>query len=241
MITKAQVKHIQSLDDKKRRQEFQEFIVEGEKMVEELFSSQFVVKHLYALDTWLLENELRIPKNVPFDEIKQFELEKISGLKTPNKVLAIVAIPMSIPNPFSIALALDGIKDPGNLGSIIRIADWFGIQTIFCSLDCVDLFNAKVVQATMGSIFRVKVLYSNLETLLKNNPTIQSIGTCLEGSPLSEFAKIKSGIILIGSESHGISAELLSLCNSKCTIEKKGKAESLNAAVATGIVCHALL
>ena len=170
--------------------------------------------------------------------VEDFELEKISQLTTPNKVLAIVR---QIDNgkpvvKGKITLALDNIQDPGNLGTILRTADWFGLEQIVCSNDSADVYNPKVVQATMGSITRVKVFYVDLVQWLAEQKDTRIYAAVLEGQDISTVKKITDGIILIGNESKGISETALKLANVKLTISKKGKAESLNAAVAAGIV-----
>ena len=133
-------------------------------------------------------------------------------------------------------MALDTIQDPGNLGTIIRIADWFGIDQIVCSDDCAEVYNPKVVQATMGSIARVKVFYTDLEEWLSVQKEVPIYATTLEGQDIREMKKIQEGIIVVGNESKGISPGVLKLANTKITISQKGKADSLNVAVATGIV-----
>src|SRR5699024_550342 len=141
----------------------------------------------------------------------------------------------------NVTLMLDGIRNPGNLGTIIRIADWFGIDNIICSPDCVDPFNPKTVQATMGSIGRIQLWKKDLTTVLQENNTLLTYAATLKGTPLTQMGKIEEGIILIGNESNGIHPELLTFVKKEITIPKIGKAESLNAAVATGIICGRLL
>ncbi len=177
-------------------------------------------------------------------EITDRELEKISQLKTPNQVFAIVqqfADGGVIITKGKITLALDTIRDPGNLGTIIRMADWFGVQQLVCSEDSADIYNPKVVQATMGSIARVKVYYTHLNEWLAAEKDTRIYATVLDGQDITGMEKLKEGIILVGNESKGISPELLKLANVKITIPKKGKAESLNAAVATGIILSHLV
>ncbi len=243
MISKAQVKHIRSLDDKKKRYECKQFIVEGDKMVRELLQSGLEIVEIFALKTWIMKNDLSgITGEYALTEITDIELARISSLKTPNEVLAIVLMPdnSKIP-PLSKAIALDNIQDPGNLGSIIRIADWYGMEHIICNIHTVDVYNSKVLQATMGSIFRVKCFYTDLETFLLQNEKLDKYACVLDGQNVNECDKVKEGIIIIGNESKGIDERLVTLCNHKVTIPKKGMAESLNAAVATGIICNALL
>ena len=166
------------------------------------------------------------------------ELERISNLNTPNQVLAVCSIPAwnpeQIENPEGIMLALDGIRDPGNLGTIIRTADWFGVKEIICSDDCVDVFNPKVVQSTMGSLGRVKVYYTNLEDFLSESK-LPVYATVMDGNSIWD-ANPGNGIFIIGNESKGIRPEVLKHAKHKISIPSVGGAESLNAAVATGVV-----
>lgn len=242
MITKSEVKYIQSLGHKKFRDELKQFVAEGSKIVIELLRSPHIsLKAIYATEAWWLENA-SLRKDLPAEmvhEIKDAELERISFLSTPNQVLGIFSQP-SLPSGISlksrISLMLDGIQDPGNMGTIIRIADWFGIQNIIARKDTADVYNPKVVQATMGSIARVNVLYEDLIPFIKDHADIPVYATALDGEPLSSFGKIKEGILLVGNESKGIHQELLDAAKYRITIPRIGQAESLNAAVATGIV-----
>ena len=201
-----------------------------------------VIKHLYAVKEWIIENE--IETNCEITEVTQEELERISQLKTPNKVLVVAeklkwAGEPKIKN--EISLALDTIQDPGNMGTIIRLADWFGIKQIFCSPDCADAYNPKVMQATMGSITRVRIEHTDLAVLLRKNNEIQTYAAVLGGEDVSKLEKITEGIIIIGNESKGINEEVLKAVKNRVTIKGKGKAESLNAAVATGIILSHLI
>jgi TrmH family RNA methyltransferase len=240
MITKAQVKHIQSLDDKKNRIAFGEFIVEGDKMVRELLSSNLTIHHVFALEEWVLANR-QLLQNTEYSIVEPFELQKISMQQHPNQVLALSGLPIwTNESEEGVCLVLTAIQDPGNLGSIIRIADWFGVSRIYCSHDTVDFLNPKVVQASMGSVFRVPVVYTSIEELLAKT-TWPIIGTALGGVSLASVEKISKGYVVIGNESKGVPHEILKFCTQQVQIPGKGEAESLNAAVATGIVCFALL
>ena len=240
MITKAQVKHIHSLEDKKYRYKCNEFVVEGEKMLQELINSSLAINCIYATKDWIEKNQ-KI-KNIHIEEVQAYELEKMSSLSTPNLALATVQIPAKeAVSPKGISLVLDRIQDPGNLGSIIRIADWFGIDTVYCSEDTVDVFNTKVVQASMGSVFRIKTQYVNIEELLKTNNQIPSYAAILNGENICAHNSIQKGFIIIGNESKGVSPSIINLSTHKISIQRKGQAESLNAAIATGIICHSLL
>jgi RNA methyltransferase, TrmH family len=239
MLVKQKLKYIQTLGQKKFRQQEGLFIAEGPKLVKELLEADAsMVKEVLALKEWITDNE-KILVKITVTEITETELERISQLTTPNKVLAIVRQfeeDIEIKTKGKITLALDCIQDPGNLGTIIRTADWFGINQIVCSNDSAEVYNPKVVQATMGSIARVKVLYTDLQDWLAEQKDIGIYATILEGEDISTVKKIQEGIIIFGNESKGISADILKLANVKLSIPKKGKAESLNAAVAAGII-----
>jgi RNA methyltransferase, TrmH family len=236
MITKNQVKYIQSLGQKKWRDEENCFIAEGPKLVKELSDAPNCrIIQIYALKEWI--DNART--NAEVTEVSMDELQKISQLTTPNQVLAIaekIKWEKDAVMNGNISLALDGIQDPGNMGTIMRLADWFGIENIFCSNDSADIYNPKVVQASMGSITRVRVEYLDLLPLLKKNNDVRIYATVLNGKDITKMEKIEEGIIVIGNESKGISDDILELSNVQITIPKKGRAESLNAAVATGII-----
>jgi len=242
MLSKKIVKYIQSLSHKKLRDEENVFIAEGPKVVAEFLSGENLkCKILCAFNDWLNGNENLLKKILPGSiyEIDEISLQKISLLKTPNKVVAVFEkgaygkIPQ-LENKLS--LMMDDIQDPGNLGTIIRIADWFGIENIICSENCVDCYNPKVVQATMGSLVRVNVWYTTLIPFIEMHTNISVYAAALSGTSLPEFKKITEGIVLIGNESIGINEELLKKATQKITIPKYGNAESLNAAVATGVI-----
>lgn len=244
MLAKSKLKYIQSLGQKKHRDEERCFIAEGPKLVEELLISRTaVIREVLGVADWINEKR-QLLNDVAFSEIAEQELERISQLSTPNKVLAIV-------EQFDdgevsdikakIILALETIRDPGNLGTIIRIADWFGVEQIVCSADCADRYNPKVVQATMGSIARVKMIYTDLASWLDTQQNKDIYAATLGGKDVTAMEKIKEGVILIGNESKGISKELLQGADVTITIPQKGNAESLNAAVATGIILSHIL
>ena len=244
MLVKQKLKYIQSLGQKKFRQQEKLFIAEGPKLVKELLEAESsLVKEVFALKEWISENE-KILVKVPVTEISEVELERISQLTTPNKVLAIARQfdeDIKIITKGKITLALDCIQDPGNLGTIIRTADWFGVEQIVCNKDSAEVYNPKVVQATMGSIARMKVIYTDLKEWLAEQKDVSIIATTLDGQDISSVRKIKEGIIVFGNESKGISADILELSNVKLCIPKKGKAESLNAAVAVGIILSTII
>ncbi len=172
-------------------------------------------------------------------ETDEHWLKSISQLKTPNKIVAVFSkakIDSVGDISGKISIMLDDLQDPGNLGTIIRIADWFAVENIICSKNSVDCYNPKVVQSTMGSLSRVNVIYSDLENFIRQNETIKIYATTLSGTSIFKLPKITSGIILIGNESKGIHDDLLKHCSHQITIPRLGHAESLNAAVATGII-----
>ncbi len=233
MISKNEVKYIQSLYHKKTRAEENAFIAEGPKLIEELLQSDFKIKKIYALAEWAQNH----PESIDITEVSADELKAVSNQAAPNNVLAIVekkVIPqLQLKN--KLALMLDGIQDPGNLGTIIRIADWFGVDTIVASGDTAELYNPKVVQATMGSIARVNVHYCHLKDVLSSGE-LNVYGALLNGKKVNETGKIKEGIILIGNEGKGIRYNILKYVRYPITIPRIGNAESLNAAVAAGII-----
>ncbi|MBC7936652.1 MAG: RNA methyltransferase [Rhizobacter sp.] len=245
MFSKSTVKYIQSLQHKKFREEEKLFVAEGPKLVTELLEDGiFACRNIYALAGW--ENSLS--KKIEDDHrsciitIQDFELEKISSLSKPNLVLAVFEQKKVLSSPdlkSKLTLVLDDIQDPGNLGTIIRIADWFGIENIICSLQTADMYNAKVVQSTMASLQRVNVIYTSLEEWLQNQ-SIKKYATTLNGKAIAHFNQIKEGIIIIGNESKGVSDGVMKLSENKITIPRVGNAESLNAAVATGIILYEL-
>jgi len=251
MISKKQIQFINSLVHKKYRKQYGCFLAEGSKLVEELLQSNLEISAVYALPEWIKNHREQInAKNLQFFEISGKELDRISSVKTANQALAVVKIknPSFDPELASkqIVLMLDGINDPGNLGTIIRTADWFGIHHIICSPDTVDLYNPKTVQATMGSIARVNVYYRDLKEILSSPGSMEPVfGSLLTGKPLNEIKPSENGIIIIGNEAHGISADLLPHISHPVLIPAhiaagKGvsRPESLNAAVATAILCY---
>ena len=242
MLIKSQVKYIQSLSHKKLRDSEGVFVAEGPKLINELLSARLPLQELYAVKEWIEVQAQPLAGSVT--EISQGELERISQLQTPNQVLGIFKKPdfsANTPLRNTVSLMLDTIQDPGNLGTIIRCADWFGISQVYCSADCADAWNSKVVQATMGSIARVQVAYGSLEQWLEQEPGLPTYAAVLEGTDLRKQPPIKEGIIIIGNESKGISDAILARCSNRITIPRHGQAESLNAAVATGIILSHLV
>lgn len=239
MLVKSKAKYIQSLGQKKFRQQEGVFIAEGPKLVKELLTEHSdSVSEVFALKEWIDDNK-ELAAKTGTNEISEADLSKISQLTTPNQVLAVIKQfteikPVAEKDKF--ILALDGIQDPGNLGTIVRIADWFGVQHIVCSEDSADRYNPKVVQSTMGSIGRVNVFYTSLTKWLCEQQDARIYAAVLEGQDITRMQEPAGGVIVIGNESKGISEEVLQFCNVSITIPQKGKAESLNAAVATGII-----
>lgn len=231
-ISNSQVKLIKALATKRYRTKHKLFIAEGRKVLKELFESNFNIKKC-----WLAE-QIDSNNGLEYDLISPTALSKVSHLQNPHFGLAIVEIPNETSaNNDQIQLVLDGISDPGNLGTIIRLADWYGIKSINCVNNCVDAFNPKVVQATMGSIFRVNIVVNELENLEMQPPVY---GAVMDGKSIYNLEKTEKCTLVIGSEADGISNEVLKLCSEKITIPKKGRAESLNAGVATGIILDRL-
>jgi TrmH family RNA methyltransferase len=241
MLTKSRIKYIQRLGQKKFRDAEGLFVAEGPKIVNELLKLRGYDLHsLYALPEWAVgrEGKGQSGDDRKLNQVSETLLKEISFLSTPNQVLGIFRKPKYPPAETrgKISLALDHIQDPGNLGTIIRIADWFAVSSVFCSPECADAFGPKVVQATMGSICRVRIEYINLVNFLAGQSAIPVYGAMVEGPPFGTRGKIAEGILVIGNESRGISPALLPFIRYSISIPRKGGAESLNAAVATGIL-----
>jgi len=247
MLSKTHTKYIQSLQHKKLRDETGLFIAEGPKVVMDLLNSRkFVCKELLATNDWIQEQgkKLSLMKDTVVTVVEDFELQKISSLSTAHAVVAVFEKRKpshKVETASKITLVLDTIQDPGNLGTIIRIADWFGIEDIVCSIGCADMYNAKVVQSTMGSLGRVNLIYTNLVEWLNENKAVKIYSASLEGKDVKAFGKLKEGILIIGNEANGVSDEVMRLVNEKINIPRIGEAESLNAAVATGIILSHLI
>lgn len=243
MISKSQISFIKSLHQKKIRKEHGLFIVEGLKSLSEFIHSDYVLDSIFHIEN-VMPKLGKLSRNIKLYEISQTELSKISTLSTPQALLAIIKIPKSeelttksLKGSFS--LALDNIQDPGNLGTIIRTADWFGLKYLICSTDTVDVYNPKVVQASMGSLARVKVIYTDLEDFLKNTE-LPIFGALLDGRSVYKTDFGNEGILLLGNEGNGISKDLLKLITFPVTIPRFGRAESLNVAISASILCSEL-
>jgi TrmH family RNA methyltransferase len=247
VLSKSGVKYIQSLYHKKFRDEEDLFVAEGVKTVKEfLLHAADLLHRLYALPEWIESNMILLEHISPekIFQISNAELQRISSLATPNQVLAVMQKkpqqPVT-PSGKETILMLDDIQDPGNMGTIIRTADWFGINSILCGPGCADMYNAKVLQSTMGSIIRVNMQYTNLTDWHEKHDHIPIYGCTLSGTSVYEFRAETGCIILVGNESKGIRPELLSRCAAQITIPRLGGAESLNASVATGIVLSVIM
>jgi TrmH family RNA methyltransferase len=243
MLSKSQISFIKSLHQKKYRKESGIFIIEGIKSITEFINSSYQIHSIYYTVPYsaLLPKD---PTNIGLFEVTPIELSKISTLQTPQGILALVYIPVqqqinleSLENSFS--LVLDNIQDPGNFGTIIRTADWFGIKNIICSLNTVEAYNPKTVQSTMGSLCRVNIIYTELDAFLATSK-LPIFGALLEGRSIYETNWGAEGIILLGNEGHGISEALLGLITVPVTIPRIGQAESLNVAVSAAIFCNEL-
>ena len=236
MITKNQIKYIRSLHQKKYRDLNKHFILEGEKIVNEAIKSGKVIEKIICAinrDSNIYYSDIQI--------VKPSDFNRLSMQKTPSGVMAIMPYFEAEDLPQiqgNVIFALDGINDPGNLGTIIRICDWFGITDLICSDDCADLYNPKVVQSSMGSLFRVKIHHTDLKEYLGTLSTnkINVLGATMNGKSIYEIESIKEGIVVLGNESHGISKEVINIVNQQITIPGKGAAESLNVAVSCGIL-----
>lgn len=241
MISKNQFKLIHALDQKKQRKKHGLFLVQGEKNVGELLNSDFIVKQIFATAQYInkMASTLTSKNLIPLTiEATDDELKKAGTLNSNNSVIAIAEcktreLPSISEN--ELILALDNVGDPGNLGTIIRVADWYGIKHIVCSPDCADFYSPKVIAATMGSFARVSISHAELPAYLeKQNCAIY--GAFLEGQNIHNAKLAKTAFIVMGSESHGISSEVGKYINAQITIPNFGDAESLNVAMATGII-----
>ena len=244
MISKNEIKLIKSLSTKKNRLKELLFIVEGEKMVDELLSSNYKIKKIYGTKEWF-ENNFSKLDLIDFQKISSDELCRISNFKNPNDVLALVEMfsnELDYSSLTGTTLILDSINDPGNLGTIIRTCDWFNVRNVICSKDTVDVYNNKTIQSTMGSIFRVNVYYFELtEFFVSINNKPQTYAATLDGENLKNIKNKKDNFLIIGSESHGISDDLMKFVDEKVKIENvSASGESLNAAIATAIILYQL-
>ena len=231
-LSKNHIKLITSLSQKKYRQKHKLFVVEGVKVVQEFLNSSYELEIVFSTDTDFSSTN-------KFIEVTDQELKKITSLKNPNKVLAIFKIPNQI-NPImgGLILALDSINDPGNLGTIIRLCDWFGIEQLVCSNETVDCFNSKVVQASMGSLTRVAISYLDLKKYLQN-ASVPIFIADMDGLNVYKTKLPDSALLVLGNEANGISDDIKQLVTTKVTIPRYGafqQTESLNVATASAIL-----
>lgn len=247
MLSQAKRKYLTSLHHGKYRREHGEFVVEGDKLVRELLGqNRFAVTGIWAEAAWALQcAEVLRPYQALFTEVSRADLEKVTALQTPNQVLATV----QMPPPASPALAdlsagyhfyLDGLQDPGNVGTILRIADWFGFASVGLSADTADVFSPKVVQSTMGALWRVAVWEGALAAVKATWPNLPLVGAAMDGQPLRSYQLPATAVLVIGNEGKGIRADTAAALTATLRIERppQGHAESLNAAVAAGILAH---
>jgi TrmH family RNA methyltransferase len=234
MLSKNQIKRITSLQQKKYRNEYQLFIAEGIKVIQELFQAQYIAEHFYTTNP-----DLSISATPNPEIITESDLKKISCLKTPNDCLAVFRIPNPKPiNLNGLVVCLDDVRDPGNLGTIIRLCDWFGVEQLVCSPETADVYNPKVIQATMGSISRVNLVYTDLNKFLENS-ILPVCGAFMEGENVYESTLPEKAILVLGNEANGISKSVESKISSKISIPRFGqfqKTESLNVANASAIL-----
>lgn len=243
-MERQKIKSIKSLGDKKSRIENQLFVIEGIKMVEDVLKSSFEISEFFYTEK-LENNFLKQLSTIASEKISPSDMDRISFLKSGTSILALVKLPATDYYELcddKLSLALDGVQDPGNMGTIIRICDWFGIKQIYCSQECADAYNPKVVQATMGAIARVKIAYCELETLLINakRESIPLYSTALDGKNIYTAPLSSAGIIVMGNEGKGVSQSIQEIADYKLLIPSypvQNECESLNVGVATAIVC----
>ncbi len=235
MVVKSQIKFIKNLQLKKYRTQNKLFVVEGIKTVRELLNSSLKVFKIYVTDSTILGQ-----KGSFIEVVSEGDLKKMSGLSTPNKVLGVFHIPNPKPLDFSDwVLALDDVRDPGNLGTIIRLCDWFGVKNLMCSSNTVDCYNPKVLQATMGSISRVNIVYGDLQKVLSNSE-VPIYGAFMDGAKVYSEKFPQGGILVMGNEANGVSEAIGALVGKKISIPQFGPktTESLNVATATAILLN---
>lgn len=236
-ITKLQIKHIRALHQKKFRQKYRQFFVEGAKSVFEFLNSNYSCQNIFTTNDWLKQNSLDSYSHISICSTSNKEMQQASALKNPPGILAVFEHSKEnlLNADVDLVLALEDIRDPGNLGTIIRTAEWFGLQQIVCSLSCAEVFNPKVVQASMGSLARVDVVYMDLLHLKKSLPNHRMVLADMKGENVANFYWDKN-ILVIGNEANGVSSNLKEVTENVVTIPRMGKAESLNAAMSVGII-----
>jgi len=254
VLSRNKIKYLASLKIKKYRVQYGQFIIEGDRIIHDIIQhGKAPFRQLIATNEWLTENQ--ISESAISGEIiraEMTEISRISTLETPSPVMAVMDMPQNqlVINEISQAwtLALDTIQDPGNLGNIIRTADWFGIRNIICSMDCVDCYNPKVVQASMGALLNVKVHYARLKEVLDKlpkDPSFKIYGSFITGTSVYELPAVSKGLIIFGNEARGISTELFPFIHSRINIpaakNNQSHVESLNVASAAAVVCALLI
>jgi len=249
MLTRNTLKYLQSLKQKKFRQMYNNFVVEGEKMATEIIRHQgLVIEGIFALAPWIKSNRSLLRDiDTIVQEVSQKDLARISSLKTPNQVFVVCKMPtynldLATINT-SLTLFLDNLQNPGNMGSILRIADWFGLPYVFCSTNTVEVYNPKVIQASMGAFLRVKIIPIEFADLIERLPELPVFAAVLQGANVFKTDLPNNGLLIIGNEGAGVSNEIIAQASHLIRIPKgpQGGAESLNAAVAAGILCAAIL
>lgn len=244
-MTKAQIRLFQSLSRQKYRKEYNAYLVEGDKNAKEWLQSEVKVRSIAVSQVWYDENKALVANHPEAELIlaQDFELEKITSLQHAQEVVLIVEQPLPvayIPQDGQWYLYLEKIQDPGNMGTIIRTADWFGIRQIICSPDCVEVYNPKVVQASMGSLLRMDMITVEPEAFIEKN-TLPLYVTSLSGRNIKQIGAVPAGVIAMGNESKGVSLQMMQAASQQILIPGLGAAESLNVAVATGIICAELI
>lgn len=235
MISKNQLKLLRALGQKKQRKKLNQFLVQGEKNVIELLNSDLNTEHVFASE-YFLSDHISLLSKTSHTLVDEDTLTKVSTLTTNNSAIAVVNIPQTQqPEYKGVLLVLDGVSDPGNLGTIIRVADWYGISHVICSEDCADVYNPKTISATMGSFVRVNVITTDVSEFLADAP-IPIYGAYLGGKDVHQVSFSNDLILMMGSESHGIRQHAGQFVTDKITIPNFGQAESLNVAMATGII-----
>jgi len=246
MLSKNKIKYIKSLQLKKYRLQERKFVIEGDKIVKELAKSSYEIESLFATKNWIDNHKILLKPHISnvFDADER-QLKAASNLSTPSEVIAIAKFPAdkSIDTSASLHLFLDSIRDPGNLGTLIRTAAWFGLPQIICSLDCVDFYNSKVVQASMGAFLHIDLISATSEKIMAQLKGYQFVGASLSGVSLEDFQKPEKMVLIIGNEGKGISPTLLDMCDQEITISKgdNSPVESLNAAISGSILLSHLV
>ncbi|MBP5547438.1 MAG: RNA methyltransferase [Bacteroidales bacterium] len=244
-LSKNRLKQLATYKNQKNCDEENLFVVEGIKMCDEALRSGFGIHAICATNEWFLQQQNRIPSSIECYEVNDMQLERLSSLRTPNNVWMLVERPetkstSSANEESDITLVLDGVQDPGNMGTILRTADWYGIRKVVCSPETVSCYNPKVIQATMGAIFRTEIVYLDIVEWLStvSQTGITTYGALLDGDNVYETTLRHPAILVVGNESRGISKDVAAIINKKITIPNRGgTCESLNVAIATAILC----